>query len=689
LLDTTTDGSTLIRDLFFQLGKGVELRYEVIEAQKESQELQNAFIEQSSELQRQAAIAQEQIRTWENKWADLEAGFTWKALKKIQAVRLRLAPIGSAQDRFIRRFVWAIMLWRQEGFTALLKRLRNRIAIQPAMIAVRNDAEAKKVEPIVSIVIPVFNAIEMTKLCLESIYRSEINNPFEIIIVDNASTDGTSRWVSREQKKHSQLKYFNMGKNMGFGPAVNYGIRKSKGDFIVILNNDTIVSSSWLENLIAHLEEDTSVGIISPITNYVGEGSQIDAHAQHLMPDLDAINAYARNLELRSQLYYEPNRLVFFCVALRRDLIDKIGYLDESYEKGNFEDDDYCLRARMAGFRLAIAENSFVYHHGSATFKKNRISHSEYMQRNRERFYKKAGRISTTVPLFTSRSELTRKDVSVIVRTKDRPSLLRRTLASLANQTYKDFEVVLVNDGGEDVSEFLKMFESHYATQYVYHQTSKGRTAAINAGIKHSQGKWISYLDDDDIIYPWHLEALIQALKSSGKKFVYSNYNRSLFLNIKMHSPNVLAGTPPWEYSRKELLIQNHIPIHTWMHDRECVDKVGFWDEKFDRLEDYDFLLRISAEYDLFHLRKFTCEYRYYVESANSIYTDREKTVEALVQIYNKNKVEDATSLARRQEVIDTLTKQTQRIENLKSQIGVNLSEAAANREIIRLVVGI
>jgi GT2 family glycosyltransferase len=481
-----------------------------------------------------------------------------------------------------------------------------------------------------------------------------------------------------------------MKKNIGFGPAVNYGIRQSKGDFIVILNNDTMVSPGWLGNLLAPLENDSCIGIVSPVTNYVGEGPQIDDRAKHLPPELDVIERYAKSIAGRSDVIYEPNRLVFFCVLLRRELIDMIGYLDEGYEKGNFEDDDYCLRARMAGYRLAIAGNSFVYHHGSATFTKNRISHSQYMERNRERFYKKVGRIATYNQHLSPPQSVGKNEVSVVIRTKNRPVLLKRALTSMANQTFKDFEVVVVNDGGEDIAGLLNPFGTQFPIRYVRHDTSRGRTAAINAGIKHSRGNWISYLDDDDIVYPWHLETLFQAAQNSKAKFVYSDFNRALFLRgLEITTPDILQGAPPWEYNRRDLLVQNYIPIHTWLHARDCIEKAGLWDETFDRLEDYEFLLRVSANNSFHHLKRVTCEYRYYVESANSIYTDRHKTLDALEKIYRRNPVADPDLLAKRQVVMDASKRQVQRIEEILNQAGSSTPDATTIREIIRVVVGI
>jgi len=586
-------------------------------------------------------------------------------------------------------FFRLLVVLRREGVKGTSVILRNRLiqnSIVQNVLKIQNDEDTA---PTVSIIIPVFNALVLTRECIYSLSHDIHGIKHEILVMDNASNDGTPNWLNEEGKNNPSLKVFTMEKNIGFGPAVNYGLRQSKGEYIVILNNDTIVAHGWLKHLVDALEKDLSIGVISPVTNYVGEGPQIDQDAKDIPADIESIDRYAEVIADRSDVIYEPNRLVFFCVMLRRELIDLVGELDEGYEKGNFEDDDYCLRVRMAGYRLAIARNAFVYHHGSKTFKLNRISHSQHMEKNRVRFYKKAGRIATSTRRFLPVGLEKRDTVSVILRTKDRPLLLRRALTSLANQTFRDFEVVLVNDGGEDVSSLVHSFAAQFSIKYISNEVSNGRTAAVNSGFQNSTGKWISYLDDDDILYPWHLETLFQSAESSKFKFIYSDCNRALFLDENKITPQILMGATPWEYSRKELLIQNYIPIHTWLYARECAEKIGLWDESLDRLEDYEFLLRLSADYPFYHIKKVTCEYRYYVNSANSIYTDRYRTLTAYKKIYQRNPVDDFSTHVRRQEVLNMINAQIREIEEIKGNIGVNISREEAVRNIIRLVAGI
>jgi GT2 family glycosyltransferase len=582
---------------------------------------------------------------------------------------------------YVRRF---LTTWQHEGIIIAWQRGVTKSKEILKITSVQSDP---KIFHNVSIIIPVYNGLKMTQACLDSLYENTSDIDFEVIIIDNASKDNTYEWLSEEKKKRHNLIIFKMDRNIGFGPAVNIGLQHSTGKYAVLLNNDTLVAPGWLDNLLSAMKVDPSIGIASPVTNYVGEGPQIDKHAQDLPPDPIAIAEYAKNISDRTEICYEPNRLVFFCVIIRHEIVDLLGYLDEGFEKGNFEDDDYCLRARMAGYRLAIVKNSFVYHKGSATFTANKISHSQYMEQNRIRFYEKVGRIASATNQFTVQRIHHQNKVSVIVRTLNRPLLLQRALASLANQTYRGFEVVVVNDGGEDVSSLVALFEAYFPITSIFHQESKGRTAAINIGLQNSKGQYVAFLDDDDILYPWHLEALLQGGEENNAKVVYGDYNRALVVDPENQFPELLVGAPSWDYKRQELLVQNYLPIHSYIVARDSVDKVGFWNENLDRLEDYEFLLRLSTAFDFYHVKKTICEYRFYLSGDSSITIGgRKKYLSALSDIYGLFPVTEPRLLHARQSVIDGLSMQIHLINELEAEIH---DDQYIRREIIRLVVGI
>lgn len=534
--------------------------------------------------------------------------------------------------------------------------------------------------PKVSIVIPVYNALEYTINCIEHIYKSKYNSSFEVIVIDNASRTETKHWLKQASSNYPNLRSIFLEKNIGFGPAVNLGIKESFGEYIVLLNTDTIPSKNWLEKLLQAFESDKMLGIISPLTNFVGEGIQLDPKAKRLSPN--KIDEYAKQISDHEEIIYEPSRLVFFCVMLRRSVIDRIGLLDESYIRGNFEDDDYSMRARTAGFKLGVVQNAFVFHHGSASFKENKMDYSMYFDENRKRFYQKVGRISSAFPTFSHISEKTEKhDISVIMRTVDRPELLNISLNSLANQTFQNFEVVLVNDGGPDCSSIINEYEGFLNIQYLWHKESQGRTAALNNGIKSSKGKWISILDDDDIYYPWHLETMVSAIDNSNEhQFYYGNYNRALIDLESSTMPIDIMFHSPYIYSRDSLLLSNRIPINSWFINRKVFNEIGYFDESFDTLEDYEFILRATSRYSILPVKKTVCEYRFYLSQTNSIIRLREDALSALARIYSLYPALDKSMEEERKLVIKTHEKQVEKLQNIILKF-----EDADNEEIKNL----
>ena len=527
---------------------------------------------------------------------------------------------------------------------------------------------------VASVIIPVYNAADYTKSCIKKLYASANQASFEVIVVDNNSTDNTKRLLREEQKNREHFSYYSLDQNYGFSGGVNYGFSRAKGKYFIILNNDTLVTPGWIDRLIEAFESDELIGIVSPITNYVGEGPQVDPGAVDISPD--GVDLYAQTIVERG-VAYESHRLVFFCVALRRELVDLIGLMDTGYVKGNFEDDDYCLRAILSGFKLAIAQNAFVYHFGSMTFKKNRIIHDDYMDKNRMRFFPKVQRLSTSL---RPENKLTNSvKISTVVRTKNRPDLLKRALTSLSNQTFKDFEVVLVNDGGDDIPEIINLYSKYFPIRYIHNENSLGRTPALNIGVAESSGNWIAFLDDDDIVYPWHLDMLFKKASNEEKiRCFYSNYNRSIFRTAKDDYAFLTQSIEPWPYDRNELLVRNRMPIHTWLVHRSAFNEAGWFDESMSMLEDFEFLIRLSQITDFSHVNRISCEYRYYLEGINSMINQRSRTLEALATIYNSHPARETQTQENRALELEALRRQIKVIENIEGK----LAEDPQNAEL-------
>lgn len=238
--------------------------------------------------------------------------------------------------------------------------------------------------PKVSIVLVSFNQYDFTQKCISSI-QENTKIPYEIILVDNNSSDKT---VLLTQKHFETVKILPQKTNLGFPIAVNVGINNAIGDYILLINNDTIVTEGWLERMLEIAEQHPEVGIVGPISNSVS-GRQFDKNAKY--ESIEEMHKYAEKVrkENKGQFFQFP-RVAFLCTLIKKEVIDKIGGLDERFSPGNFEDDDFCLRAQMAGYKTVIATDVFIHHFGSVSFKAN--GESEYSKRietNRQKFVQK------------------------------------------------------------------------------------------------------------------------------------------------------------------------------------------------------------------------------------------------------------------------------------------------------------
>lgn len=519
----------------------------------------------------------------------------------------------------------------------------------------------------VSIVVPVFNALQYTQACYRALCNTCGNLDVEFIFVDNASTDGTSEWLAQIRKQDGRVVIIKNEENRGFSGAVNQGIVISSGKYIALVNNDTVPGVGWLEKLVEEMNQDSRYGILSPLTNYVGEGPQIDNDARSI--DVDEVDAYAEKIAARTGSTLVSHRLVFFCVLIRRELVDLIGLLDEGYVRGNFEDDDYCMRATLAGYRLGIVKNSFVFHHGSTSFKENKLDYVEHFEENRKHFFLKADRLSVTAPL-KSRVNLTNPRVSVILRTVNRPRLLQNALNSLTNQTCAHFEVIVVNDGGPDITDILDRYNAYLNIQYIRNSISKGRTAALNVGVAQASGEWLCFLDDDDIFYPWFMSTMLQAADGNIKgNFYYGQHTRVLLDPEDPNTIHALQSISPFEYDRKELLIGNKIPINTWFIKRAIALEIGGFDETFTALEDYDFILKFSERHSLVLVRDVISEYRFYLSQHNTVSSSRNEMTAALSRIYDRYPPIDLEMEQTRDTVLRSEIELNKQIRELEEQI--------------------
>jgi GT2 family glycosyltransferase len=243
-------------------------------------------------------------------------------------------------------------------------------------------------DPTASIVVVSFNSLPFTRLCLETVLANTAEPPFELIVVDNASGDGSREYLEELAGRDARVTSIANDENVGFPAACNQGLAAARGEVLVLLNSDTIVAPGWLVGLGAHLE--SVADLVGPVTNRIGNEAEVPVSYETYGDFLR--EAAARGAKRRGEAIEIPT-LTMFCLAMRRGAWEEIGALDESFGVGTLEDDDYSQRARRAGLRLRCAEDVLVHHFGEGSFGKlfGDGSYSRLLDRNREQFEQKWG----------------------------------------------------------------------------------------------------------------------------------------------------------------------------------------------------------------------------------------------------------------------------------------------------------
>lgn len=224
--------------------------------------------------------------------------------------------------------------------------------------------------PVASIVIPVLNQVAYTRECLTYLEKNT-DTPYELIIIDNASTDGTAAFL-----RGVRGTVITNATNRGCAGAWNQGIAASKGRYVVLLNNDVLVTPGWLALLVCFMET-TGHGIVSPAVRTGNLNYDLPTYAE----------AFTRACARADRREIHGG-----CMVIAREVFDHIGLFDEGFQVGTFEDVDFLWRAQHAGVTMAMTGAVLVHHFGKVTQREVRKLLGDYESANAARFMAKWGR---------------------------------------------------------------------------------------------------------------------------------------------------------------------------------------------------------------------------------------------------------------------------------------------------------
>ena len=224
------------------------------------------------------------------------------------------------------------------------------------------------------IVIPVWNQLNLTRDCIDSIFKNTGDVDYRLIIIDNASNEETKYYLeSLKISAKPPILLIRNENNLGFVKAANQGMRLSDAPYFCLINNDTLTTDGWLSEMIRVAEGSSNIGVVNPSSNNLGQRAVKG----------EPIEVYAEKLKKEKGQFFEIGSAIGFCMLIKREVIKKIGVFDEIYDMGNFEDTDFCRRAIKEGYLCVRACGAYVYHREGTSFGRDE-KFDENFERNRQ-----------------------------------------------------------------------------------------------------------------------------------------------------------------------------------------------------------------------------------------------------------------------------------------------------------------
>lgn len=531
-----------------------------------------------------------------------------------------------------------------------------------------------------------YNSEKWVDQCFSALMKSDCElRELNVFVVDNGSSDHTvEKLYSMKEKIQNQIGGFELieaGENLGFGRANNLACAKGTSDIVCFFNIDTEVlpgTLSELKNAIEQSEKEVAMWelrqfpyehpkIYDPITMETSWCSgaafairrnlyeQVGGFDKKIFLYTEDVDLSWRVRSLGYKIQYAPKAVIMHysyqeagAVKPGQHVNGVIGNLLLRYRFGTGYD---IIKGHLQFWALMGVPEAFP--HSKSMLLKAYIKHFSKIPYFRfSKIYRKS---KTFSPQFYGWDYATCREgsyyfnelpaqtplVSVLVRTCGRPLVLRETLISLRNQTYPRLEVVVVEDG-ENCSE--KMIREEFPDlnlKYLATGKKVGRSKAGNLAMEMAEGKYLNFLDDDDVFYADHVEVLVSQLVKGKNRAAYA-FGFETPIEVLSENPYHYAlknyyGVHRQEFDKIILCHHNYIPIQTIMFEKGLFEEYGGLDEKLDALEDWDLWVRYSLHTDFTCIKKTTSLYR--VPCDKKANAKRQKTLdEALTVVRNKHK---------------------------------------------------
>ena len=232
----------------------------------------------------------------------------------------------------------------------------------------------------VDIAIPIYNAYDYTVECINSIFRNTDLSTHTLMLINDKSPDEKILPMLKkvvEDNKDKNIILLDNEENMGFVKTVNRAMQESKND-IILLNSDTEVTPNWIEKIVECAYSNESIATVTPLTNNGTICSVPNFGIDNDLPDTMTLDEYSKMIEeISVSRYPQLTTGNGFCMYIKRSVINELGLFDdETFGKGYGEENDFCYRALDHGYTNVLCDNTFIYHKGTQSFKKENLTQS-------------------------------------------------------------------------------------------------------------------------------------------------------------------------------------------------------------------------------------------------------------------------------------------------------------------------
>lgn len=366
-----------------------------------------------------------------------------------------------------------------------------------------------------SIIILCCNQAPITRMCLESLAR-HTPLPHQLLLVDNGSTDETPALLEQFARTGHQglmeLSILRNEKNLGFAAGVNQALPRATGDYVVLLNNDTVLTPGWLEGLLGVAQHVPLAGMVGALSNEVPDPQRLAPGYGMDLTGLDAFALARRQSHARQVM--EVERLSGFCVLIPRPILQTIGLLDEQFGLGFFEDDDLGVRIRQAGYQLLVALDTYIHHWGSQTIRSLGLDAQQLLTENHAKFRSKWGDDLANryrMPVSTEPVISEPATVSLCMIVKNEEANLAACLDGIHDLVQ---EMVIVDTGSTDQT---KAIAERYGAKVVDFPWVDSFAAARNVSLEHATSDYVFWMDGDDRVNEVNRAKLRQLFASLRK----------------------------------------------------------------------------------------------------------------------------------------------------------------------------